>query len=149
MRRDSFFSIDGRRRSVQQDTAPLWSDLSRLPDPNRYSAPELHPSRRSAGAGGGAEDRADVYSAAVVIWALFAGHAPHPFLSDAAVSAAAADPKVQLRPVGGPLPARVASALRGAWGDEAARRPSAGALLEALESAAAAGGSCRAGCAVS
>ena len=90
-----------------------------------------------------------MYSAAVVIWALFAGHAPHPFLSDAAVSAAAADPTVQLRPVGEAVPPRVAMVLRAAWAHEAARRPAAGELLEALEGAAAAGESCRAGCAVS
>ena len=130
---------------------PSWSDWSRLPNPNRYSAPELHPSRRGAGAGAGcgAEDRADVYSAAVVIWALFAGHAPHPFLPDAAFSSAAADPAVQLRPVGGPAPPLVASALRGAWAHEAAHRPAAGELLEALEAVAAAGAACRAGCVIS
>ena len=102
------------------------------PPPTRYTASELHPSR--GGGGDGLEDRADVYSAAMVLWALFACPAPHPRLSDSAAAAAAADPAIQLWPgwAGGGRAAAgqgVREAVRGAWEDEAGRRPDALGLL--------------------
>ncbi len=80
------------------------------------------------------EKAADVYSAALVIWAIRCGGPPHPALSDAQAAAAAADPKVQLRPSRRELrwPA-LASVLEKAWAHDWTARPSAERLLEQLE----------------
>ncbi len=78
--------------------------------------------------------KADVYSAALVIWAMRCRQHPHPHLDDLAAAAAAADVTKQLRPSCQLLrwPA-VADVLEAAWGTEPASRPTAGILLERLE----------------
>ena len=145
------FSIDGRRRSslfLEIAGGADSEDAEGGPSATRYSAPELHGGGTCAA---GLEDRGDVFSAAVVIWALFAGHIPHPDLSDAAAAAAAANLRTRLRPdvreARGPRGLR--TALQVAWAHEAGSRPTAEGLLGALEAAAAAPAGCCGGCRLS
>ena len=142
------FPIDGRWRSSLSEISFNSEDAEGGPSTTRYSAPELHGGGTCSA---GLEDRGDVFSVAVVIWALFAGHIPHLDLSDAAAAAAAANPITRLRPdvreARGPRELR--AALQVAWAHEAESRQTAEGLLGALEAAAAAvpagcGGGCQA-----
>ena len=146
-------SIDGRRiprrrsrgssdaGSGERPAAPAdgWEDVAEPGEPaiTRYLAPELHPAWADAAGGGGGrayEERADVYGAAMVIWAVYAGAPPHEELSEGEAAAAAADPAERLRPpTAGFRWPRLAAALEAAWGHDPARRPSAAEMVEALE----------------
>jgi serine/threonine protein kinase len=155
------FSVDGRWRPARMaddrfrtcdsacsaGSADAVADTAAAPAPTRYTAPELYGGR---GSRAGLEDRADVFSAAVVVWALFAGRAPYPGLSDAAAAAAAADPAVRLRPsmreMGGAKELR--AVLSEGWQYDAERRPRAGRLLEAFEDVQLRAVRCGAGCVV-
>ncbi len=130
---------------------------------SRYTAPELYPSAprsplsshsvssyasaattlSSAGTGSMSasptpatieDGMADVYSAAMVIWALRVGRRPHPHLSDAEAAAAAADPSRRLRPAAAALRWRgLAAVLEHALASKPLERPTADELLAGLE----------------
>jgi serine/threonine protein kinase len=107
------------------------------PPPSRYLAPELHTAwpEPEGPAGCGLEERADVFSAAVVIWAITTGQPPHAGLSDCEAAAAAADPARRLRPPTAALrPTALAALLEEAWSADPAQRPSADDLMTRLES---------------
>ena len=87
---------------------------------------------RAAGACG--PEKADVYSAALVIWSIRAAAPPHDAVADAVAARHAADAAVQLRPAVGVLKwPELAAALAAAWAHEPGRRPAASEVMEAVE----------------
>jgi serine/threonine protein kinase len=131
------------------------SDEEPPPPVTRYSPPEQHPAWRPlapaaaeccAGhvpvrVGDDRDRQGDVYSAAVIVWAILAGRAPHARMSEQAAAAAAADPATRLRPDAraaggrGAGAAAAAAALEAAWAHAAERRPEVSVLRGAVERA--------------